>query len=145
MSFVAALGAVVLSAFCATPAMAANKYPFMVQSPLNVATPFTVTLPSATDEGKSAKTVAIDFVTADCDATAGTPSLGSAQITVQFQGQNGFYHLPFQPGMMFPNAAEFVLAQETQMFADGGSSVSFGMSADSANCTVVFSGHLLTK
>jgi hypothetical protein len=47
--------------------------------------------------------------------------------------------------MMFPNAAEFVLAQETQMFADGGSSVSFGMSADSANCTVVFSGHLLTK
>jgi hypothetical protein len=140
-----ALGATVLMAFCATPAAAADKHAFMVQGPLNGPVPFNVTMPTTTEDGKPVKTVIIDFVTADCEAPAGTVLVGSAQITTQFQGQNGFYHLAFTPGQQFPNSTDFVMTQPTMMPTDPGTIVNFGLSATSATCTVVYSGHLIAK
>ena len=140
-----ALGAAVLAAFCASPAAAADKHAFMVQGPLNGPAPFNVTMPTTTEDGKPVKTVIIDFVTADCEAPAGTVLVGSAQITTQFQGQNGFYHLAFAPGQQFPNSTDFVMTQQTMMPTDPGTIVNFGLTATSSTCTVVYSGHLIAK
>ncbi len=127
-----------------TPALAQNP-PFMVTSPLNSAVPFNVTMPSTTPNGTPLKTVVIDFVTADCDTSAGITTVGSAQVTVLFSGQNGFYHLAFGPPQSFASATEFVITQPTLMFADPGSTVNFGISGGMPTCTVVFSGHLIPK
>jgi hypothetical protein len=128
----------------ATPALAGNP-PFMVTSPLNSTVPFNVTLPTTTPGGATVKTVVIDFVTADCDTSAGIATIGSAQVTVLFSGQNGFYHLAFGPPQSFASATEFVITQPTLMFADPGSTVNFGISGGMPTCTVVFSGHLIPK
>jgi hypothetical protein len=130
---------------CATPAMAADKHPFMVQAPLNAQTPFNATMPTTTDDGKAVKTVVIDFVTADCLASVGTVLAGSAQVTTEFEGQNGFYHLAFTPGQQFPNGTDFVMTQPTEMYADPGTTVNFALTATAPTCTVVYSGHLLVK
>ena len=136
--------AVVLLALGATPALAQNPA-FMVTSPLNALVPFNLTLPSTTPDGKAVKTVEIGFVSADCDSTPGATVIGSAQVTVLFQGQNGFYHLGFGPPQIFVNATEFVISQTTLMFADPGSTVNFGITGLQPTCTVVFSGHLIPK
>jgi hypothetical protein len=139
-------------AFCATTllmlansAVAQDKHAFMVQGPLNGPAPFNVTMPTTTEDGKPVKTVIIDFVTADCEAPAGTTLVGSAQITTQFNGQNGFYHLAFSPGQQFPSSTDFVMTQSTMMPADPGTIVNFGLTATSSTCTVVYSGHLIVK
>ena len=137
--------ATILGTLCAVPAAAADKHPFMVQGPLNGPAPFNVTMPTTTDDGKPVKTVIIDFVTADCEAPAGTTLVGSAQITTQFQGANGFYHLAFTPGQQFPSSTDFVMTQQTMMPADPGTIVNFGLTATSSTCTVVYSGHLIVK
>lgn len=128
----------------AAPALAQNPA-FMVTSPLNAPVPFNLTLPSTTPDGKAVKTVEINFVTADCDANPGATAIGSAQLTVFFQGQNGFYHLGFGPPQSFVNATEFVISQTTLMFADPGTPVNFGITGLAPTCTVVFAGHLIPK
>jgi hypothetical protein len=128
----------------ATPALAQNPA-FMVTSPLNAPVPFNLTLPSTTPAGKAVQTVEINFVTADCDASPGATVIGSAQLTVFFQGQNGFYHLGFGPPQVFVNTTEFVISQTTLMFADPGTPVNFGITGLAPTCTVVFSGHLIPK
>jgi hypothetical protein len=130
---------------CATSAAASDKHPFMVQGPLNGPAPFNVTMPTTTEDGKPVKTVVIDFVTADCEAPAGTTLIGSAQVTTQFNGQNGFYHLAFTPGQQFPSSTDFVMTQATSMPTDPGTIVNFGLTATSSTCTVVYSGHLIVK
>src|SRR5579863_2009078 len=95
-----AISAVMFFACSAVPAVAADE-PFMVTSPLNSTVPFNVTLPTTTSTGKAVKTVEINFVTADCVAGAGTTVIGSAQVTVLFNSQNGFYHLAFGPPQVF--------------------------------------------
>ena len=130
---------------CATSAVAADKHPFMVQGPLNGPVPLNVTMPTTTDDGKAVKTVVIDFVTADCEAPAGTTLVGSAQVTTLFDRQNGFYHLAFTPGQQFPNSTDFVMTQATTMPTDPGSIVNFGLTATGSNCPVVYSGHLIVK
>ncbi len=137
--------AAMLFGFSAAPALAQDNPPFMVTSPLNAATPFNVTLPSTTPAGNAVKTVVIQFVTADCNAAPGATVIGSAHVTVFFQGLNGFYTLAFGPPQVFVNATEFVISQTTLMFADAGSPVNFGISGLAPTCTVVFSGHLIPK
>ncbi len=44
--------------------------------------------------------------------------------------------------MPFLNATEFVSAQKTLIFAEPGSQLSYGLTADQPSCTVVFSGYL---
>ena len=122
-----------------------GTYVLLITSPLNALVPFNLTLPSTTPDGKAVKTVEINFVSADCDATPGATVIGSAQLTVFFQGQNGFYHLGFGPPQIFVNATEFVISQTTLMFADPGSTVNFGITGLLPTCTVVFSGHLIPK
>jgi hypothetical protein len=134
-----------LAAAVATPASAANPEPFTVTSTLNSATPFNVTLPSTLSNGKPVKTVVIQFVTSDCAANTGTTFIGSAFIKVFFSGNFANYTLPFAPGMAFPNEVEFSAAQQTEMFADPGSTLNYGLSAGSPTCTVAFSGHLIPQ
>jgi hypothetical protein len=135
----------VLAAVVTTPALAANPEPFTVTSTLNSATPFNVTLPSTLSNGKPVKTVVIQFVTADCVATTGTTFIGSAFIKVFFSGNFAYYTLPFPSGMAFPNDVEFSSAQQTEMFADPGSTLNYGLSAGEPTCTVAFSGHLIPQ
>jgi hypothetical protein len=118
---------------------------FTVMSSLNSTTPFNVTLPSTLSNGHPVKTVVIQFVTADCDATAGTTYIGSAFIRIVFEGSFFYYTLPFPAGMSFPTGVEFSSAQQTEMFADPGSTLNYGLSADMPTCTVVFSGHLIPQ
>ncbi len=138
------LGIALLAAVVTTPAWAADQ-PFTVTSNLNSATPFNVTLPSTLANGKPVKTVVIQFVTADCDATTGTTYIGSAFIKVFFSGSFAYYTLPFAPGMVFVNDVEFSSAQQTEMFADPGSTLTYGLSAATPTCTVAFSGHLIPQ
>lgn len=118
---------------------------FTAMSSLNSTTPFNVTLPSTLSNGKPVKTVAIEFVTADCDASAGTTYIGSAFIKVVSGGTFFYYTLPFPLGMSFPSGVEFSSAQKTEMFADPGSTLNYGLSAGMPTCTVVFSGHLIAQ
>jgi len=138
------VSAVVFLGVASTPALAQNP-PFMVTSALNAPVPFNITLPSTTPAGKAVQTVEINFVSADCDASPGATVIGSAQLTVFFQGQNGFYHLGFGPPQVFVNATEFVISQTTLIFADPGTPVNFGITGLAPTCTVVFSGHLIPK
>jgi hypothetical protein len=134
------------AAFGLMPAVAsAADHPFMLQSPFNAQSPFTVTLPTKTDDGKAAQTAVIKFISVDCEATAGAPSVGTAQFTAFFNGNSGNFRLPFAAGLSFPNATEFSLAQPTLIYADAGSTLNFGLSADSAPCSFVLTGNLLTK
>lgn len=126
----------------ALPALAQGD-PFMVTSPVNSPTPFTVTLPSTLPNGKAIKTVVIEFITADCNTPPAQQPIGAAKLTTFFQSQNGFYTLPFEPGLAFVNQTEFVSAKQTLIFADPGSPLVYGLSAGQPNCTVVLSGHLL--
>jgi len=144
ISLALGIGIVVFLGLCATPALAQNPA-FMVTSALNATVPFNLTMPSTTPSGAAVKTVEINFVTADCAAAPGVGPIGSAQITVTFQGQNGFYHLGFAPAQAFVNETDFVLAQTTLMFADPGTPVNFGITGLEPNCTVVMSGHLIPK
>jgi hypothetical protein len=139
-----AISAVIFLGVSATPALAQDPA-FMVASPLNATVPFNLTMPSTTPSGAAVKTVEINFVTADCAASAGATVIGSAQVTVLFQGQNGFYHLGFGPPQIFVNDTEFVISQTTLMFADPGSTVNFGITGLEPSCTVVFSGQLIPK
>ncbi len=140
-----AISAIVVPLSVAPPAWAAEKHPFMVSSSPNAPTPFDITLPATTEDGKAVKTVAIDFVAGDCDAPAGTSLAGAALATVTFNGQFGYYYLAFTPGQQFPNVTEFVMTQQTTIFADPGSTIDFGLTGTGAKCTIVFSGHLLLK
>jgi hypothetical protein len=128
-----------------TPAALAADQPFTVTSALNSTTPFNITLPSTLSNGKPVKTVVIEFVTADCDAGAGTTYIGSAFIKVFLGGNLVSYTLPFAPGMSFVNQVEFSSAQQTEIFADPGTTLSYGLSAGSPSCTVAFSGHLIPQ
>lgn len=132
-----------LAALVTTPALAADPQPFTVMSALNSTTPFNITLPSTLDNGKPVKSVIIEFVTTDCVATTGTTFIGSAFIKVFFSGNFAYYTLPFAPGMAFVNDVEFSSAQKTEMFADPGSTLNYGLSAAAPTCTVAFSGHLI--
>jgi hypothetical protein len=118
---------------------------FTVTSSVNSTTPFNVTLPSTLSNGKPVKTVAIEFVTADCDASTGTTYIGAAFIKVISGGNFYIYTVPFPPGMAFPNTVEFSSATKTEMFADPGSTLNYGLSANQPTCTVVFSGHLIPQ
>src|SRR5271170_6280481 len=139
------LSIALLMAAVTTPALAADNQPFTVTSSLNSTTPFNVTLPSTLSNGKPVKTVVIQFVTADCVASTGTTYIGSAFIKVFFSGNFAYYTLPFQPGMAFVNEVEFSSAQTTEMFADPGSTLNYGLSAAEPTCTVAFSGHLVPQ
>jgi hypothetical protein len=130
-----------LFAVAALPAMA-QSHPFTVSSAVNSATPFTVTLPSTTADGKPIKTVVINFITADCDTPPGQQPIGAAKITVFFGLQSPIYSLPFETGLQFVNATEFVSAKQTLIFADPGTPLNYGLSAGQPTCTVVFSGYL---
>lgn len=124
---------------------AAADHPFMLQSPFNSASPFTITLPTTTDNGKAAQTVVIKFVNIDCAAPSGVQSVGTAQLSVLFNGEAGVFRLPFAAGQTFPNATDFTLAQQTLIYADAGSTINFGLTAESAPCSLVLTGNLLTK
>lgn len=124
------------------PSVKVIRHAFVVTSPVNSPTPFNITLPATTEDGKPVKRVVIEFVTADCDAVAGAKSIGAAKLTVAFAGNFALYTLPFEAPMSFLNATEFVSAQRTLIFADPGSQLSYGLTADQPACTVVFSGHL---
>jgi len=138
------LSIALLAAVVTTPALAADQ-PFTVMSNLNSPTPFNVTLPSTLPNGKPVKIVIIEFVTADCVAGAGTTYIGSAFIKVFFSGSFAYYTLPFTPGMVFPGDVEFSSAHQTEMFADPGSTLNYGLSAGEPTCTVAFSGHLIPQ
>lgn len=124
---------------------AAADHPFMLQSPFNTQSPFTVTLPTKTEDGKTAQTAVIKFISIDCEAAAGVQSLGAAQFTAFFNGGAGVFRLPFAAAQSFLNQTEFTIAQQTLIYADAGSTLNFGLSADSATCSFVFTGNLLTK
>jgi len=126
----------------AAPICAADE-PFTTMSTLNSTTPFNVTLPSTLSNGKPVKNVVIEFVTADCSASAGTTLIGSAFIKVVFGGNFFYYTLPFQPGLETVSNVEFSSAWKTLMYADPGSTLNYGLSAGNPTCTVVFSGHLV--
>jgi hypothetical protein len=128
----------------AQPVVAADQ-PFTLMSSVNSTTPFSVTLPSTLSNGKPVKTVIIEFVTADCDASVGTTYAGSAKIAVFFGGNSFYYTLPYAPGMPFVNTVEFSSAWKTEIFADPGSTLNYGLSATQPTCTVVFSGHLVPQ
>jgi hypothetical protein len=138
------LGITLLAAVVTTPALAADQ-PFTVSSAVNSTTPFNITLPSTLANGKPVKTVVIEFVTADCDASTGSTYIGSAFIKVFFSGNFAYYTLPFAPGMVFVNDVEFSSALPTEMFADPGSTLNYGLSAATPTCTVAFSGHLIPQ
>lgn len=138
------LSIALLAAVVTTPASAADQ-PFTVTSALNSTTPFNITLPSTLSNGKPVKTVVIQFVTADCAASTGTTYIGSAFIKVFLSGNSVSYTLPFPPGMVFLNGVEFSSAQQTEMFADPGTPLNYGLSAASPTCTVAFSGHLIPQ
>jgi hypothetical protein len=125
-----------------SPAVTVASNPFVVTSPVNSATPFNVTLPSTTSDGRPIKTVVIEFVTADCDAGPGTTLIGAAKLRVLYAGNFAFYTLPFDPPMSFSNGSEFASAPKTLIFADPGAQLNYGLSAAQPTCTVVFSGHL---
>jgi len=125
-----------------TPPVTVANNPFVVTSTLNSSTPFNVTLPSATSDGKAIKTVVIEFVTADCDAAAGTNLIGVASLRAFFAGNFAFYTLPFEPAMLFSNQSEFASARKTLIFADPGTQLSYGLTGGQPTCTVAFSGHL---
>lgn len=118
--------------------------PFALSPAVNGATPFNFTVPSTTSTGKAVKVVSIEFVTADCAAVTGTTFIGVAQFKALFNGNFGFYALPFGPPMTFPNEVEFGSAHQTTIFADPGSTVSYGLSGGQPACTVTISGHLIT-
>lgn len=139
------LSIALLAAVVTSPALAADKQPFTVTSNLNSTTPFNVTLPSTLSNGKPVKTVVIQFVTADCVASIGTNYIGSAFIKTFFSGNFAYYTVPFAPGMAFVNQVEFSSAQQTEMFADPGSTLNYGLSAGQPTCTVAFSGHLIPQ
>jgi hypothetical protein len=130
-----------LFAAAALPAMA-QGHPFTVTSAVNSATPFTVTLPSTGPDGRPIKTVVINFITADCDTPPGQQPIGAAKITVFFHSQSPIYTLPFETGLQFVNATEFVSAKQTLIFADPGTPLNYGLSAGQPTCTVAFSGYL---
>src|SRR5271165_3766461 len=92
------LATVILGLLAMAPAAFADEA-FTVMSSLNSTTPFNVTLPSTLSNGKPVKTVVIEFVTADCDASTGTTYIGSAFVKVVSGGNFFFYTLPFPPGM----------------------------------------------
>jgi len=138
------LSIALLMAVVITPALAADQ-PFTVTSALNSTTPFNITLPSTLTNGKPVKTVVIQFVTADCAATTGTTYIGAAFIKVFLSGNLVSYTLPFPPGMAFVNEVEFSSAQQTEMFADPGTPLNYGLSAAAPTCTVAFSGHLIPQ
>ena len=128
------------------PAFAiAADHPFMLQSPFNTQSPFTVTLPTTTENGKAAQTAVIKFVSLDCEAAPGVQSVGAAQFTALFNGNAGIFRLPFAAAQSFPNSTEFTSAQQVLIYADAGSTLNFGLSADSATCSFVLTGNLLTK
>jgi hypothetical protein len=118
--------------------------PFVLAPAVAGATPFNFTVPSTTSTGKPVKTVVIEFVTADCDAVPGTTVVGVAQVKALFNGNFGFYALPFDAPMQFSNQAEFASAHQTLIPANPGSTVSYGLTGDSPPCTVTFSGHLIS-
>ena len=124
---------------------AAADHPFMVQSPLNAQSPFMMGLPSKTEDGKTATTAVIKFISIECDAAPGIQSLGVARITAIFNGDAGFFELPFTAPQSFSNLTEFTIAQQTLIYANAGTSLTFGLSGDVASCSVVFTGNLLTK
>jgi hypothetical protein len=124
------------------PAVTVANNPFVVTSAVNSPTPFNIVLPATTADGKPVKTVVIEFITADCDAAAGVKSIGAVKLTVLFAANFAIYTLPFEAPMPFLNATEFVSAQRTLIFAEPGSQLSYGLTADQPSCTVVFSGHL---
>ncbi len=138
------LAIVTLALLAMAPSAFADEA-FTVSSNVSSTTPFNLTLPSTLSNGKPVKTVVIEFVTADCDATTGTTYIGSAFIKVVFGGNFYIYTLPFPPGMSFPNTVEFSSAKKTEMFADPGSTLNYGLSANQPTCTVVFSGHLIPQ
>jgi hypothetical protein len=84
----------------------------------------------------------IEFVTADCQAVTGVAAIGAAEVKTLFRSTVGIYALPFGPAMSFVNATEFVASEKTLIYADPGSQLNFGLSANQPTCTVVFSGHL---
>lgn len=131
----------VLLLISALPALA-QDHPFVVTSPVNAATPFNITLPSTLPNGKAAKTVVIEFVTADCQTLVGVPTIGAAKLNVLFQSNFAIYTLPFEAPLSFVNSTEFVSAKKTLIFADPGSTFSYGFSGGQPTCTVVFSGYL---
>jgi hypothetical protein len=135
------LSFVALMLIAALPAFA-NDQPFVVSSPFNSATPFNVTLPATTADGKAVKTVVIEFVTADCQAVTGVAAIGAAEVKALFRSNFAIYALPFGPAMSFVNATEFVASEKTLIFADPGSQLNFGLSANQPTCTVVLSGYL---
>lgn len=122
----------------------ATDEPFVLSPAVNGATPFTFTVPSTTSTGRAVKVVSIEFVTADCASVPGTTFIGVAQIKALFNGNFGFYALPFGPPMSFPNEVEFGSAHQTVIFADPGTTVSYGLSGGQPACTVTISGHLIT-
>jgi hypothetical protein len=139
------VGVALLTLLTMAPLAYAADQPFTVTSNVNSATPFNVTLPSTLSNGKPVKTVVIQFITADCNAPVGTTYIGSAFIKVIFSGNVPSYTVPFQPGMPFVNQVEFSSAQSTEIFADPGSTLSYGLSAATPTCTVAFSGHLIPQ
>jgi hypothetical protein len=124
---------------------AAADHPFMVQSPLNASSPLMLALPAKTEDGKTATTAVIKFISVECDSAPGIQSLGVARITAIFNGDAGFFALPFMAPQSFVNQTEFVIAQATLIYANAGTSLTFGLSADVAPCSVVLTGNLLTK
>jgi hypothetical protein len=130
-----------------TPTMEAatpTSEPFTISSAVPSATPFNITVPTTTSAGKAVKTVVIEYVTSDCNTAPGVASIGAAKMSVLFSGTFSFYTLPFEAGMSFINATEFVSAQKTLIFADPGSIINYGLSAGQPSCTVAFSGHLIS-
>ncbi len=145
-SFHIFLGSFVAAATAAMPAIvAAADHPFMVQSALNAQAPFSIALPTRTEDGKAATTAVIKFVSVECDAAPGKQSVGTAQFRAFFNGAAGFFRLPFSPPQFFDNLTSFTIAQPTLIYADTTIPLDFGLSAGSPPCSVVITGNLLTK
>jgi hypothetical protein len=124
---------------------AAADHPFMVQSPLNTPSTFMLAMPAKTEDGKTATTAVIKFISIECDAAPGVQTVGVARITAIFNGDAGFFELPFTAPQSFSNLTEFTLAQPILMYANAGTSLTIGLSGDSAPCSAVVTGNLLTK
>lgn len=133
------LACAVLFLISALPALAQN--PFVASSPVNATTPFNITLPSTLPSGKPAKSVVIEFVTADCQTAPGVPAIGAAKLNVFFQSNFAIYTLGFDAPLSFVNSTEFVSAKQTLIFADPGTSFVYGISGGQPTCTVVVSGY----
>ena len=118
-----------------------DRWPFTLASSDTSQSP-SITLPSSSPSGGAVRMVAIEFLSADCFQSPGVNTIGSARLSTSpppgfvYNTQSTF--APVQVG-----GSEFVVTQQTKIYADPGSFVSFGTSSGNTGCYFSISGHLI--